>query len=206
MLHVVADPTSLHRLDKPKFVPLAQMRLIKVVIGTADPNFIGVGFDHGAHFKQDKFLAERGLNTDRVVRIVCLIVDQDVALRVPRTHLVPEDFAAATSLIDLGVVEASKLIKGNLTVSVKDQDWQEGILLQILDQKVITVTVLLSVEGKDGESRRAKLCIDEFINLERMEEGLSVAHSDHLCDFLDELFDSRVMPSVTFVQSLEVTQ
>ena len=182
------------------------MRLIKVVIGTADPNFIGVGFDHGAHFKQDKFLAERGLNTDRVVRIVCLIVDQDVALRVPRTHLVPEDFAAATSLIDLGVVEASKLIKGNLTVSVKDQDWQEGILLQILDQKVITVTVLLSVEGKDGESRRAKLCIDELINLERMEEGLSVAHSDHLCDFLDELFDSRVMPSVTFVQSLEVTQ
>ena len=40
VLHMIANSATLHRLDKPKLVSLAQMRLIKIVISTAQPYLV----------------------------------------------------------------------------------------------------------------------------------------------------------------------
>lgn len=206
VLHMVADTLALHRRDEPKLVPLAQVRLVEIVVGTADPDFVRVRLYRRSHFQKDKLSTERCLDTDGVVRVVSLVVDQDVALRVPRTDLVPKDFATAACLVHLCVEETSQLVKSNFAISVQDQHRQKYVLLEVFDQEIVTVPVLLCVEGKNGDTRCAKLCIDQLIDLEGVHKCIGVAHSYHLCHFLDELFDSRVVLRVAFVQRLQVGQ
>ena len=61
------------------------------------------------------------------------------------------------------------------------------------------MSILLSVESKNSDACRSKLCILQLIDLERVEKSLSVADADHLGHLLDELFDARVVLSKSFI-------
>ena len=68
------------------------------------------------------------------------------------------------------------------------------------------MSILLRVEGQYSQSRRAKFCISQLVDLERVQESVSVAHSDHLGDFLDKFFYTRVVLSEAIVENLQVAQ
>ena len=71
-----------------------------------------------------KSLRKGVVNINAVISIICYFIVDEVVLGVGRPYLVSEDAAAAAFCVDLGVVEPSYLIEGNLTIGVQDQDGQ----------------------------------------------------------------------------------
>ena len=68
------------------------------------------------------------------------------------------------------------------------------------------MSILLCVEGQNSQPRGTELRISQLVDLERVQESVSVAHSDHFGDLLDKFFYSRVVLGEAVVEYLQVAQ
>ena len=80
----------------------------------------------------------------------------------------PKNPAPSAFSVNLGVVNASQIVKGYLTVGIKDQDWQQQVLIKVLYQQVVTLTILLGVECHNCESCSPIFCVHKLVYLEIM--------------------------------------
>lgn len=115
MPHIISD-LLLHCLDAAE--------LCLDFVSVSEPDFSLSRAESRCDCELHEVLRQRVVHLNSEVTIVSkFIVDQSV-LGVWSAHLVSEHATAASFCIHLGVVEASYLVEGDLTISIEDQDRQ----------------------------------------------------------------------------------
>jgi hypothetical protein len=68
--------------------------------------------------------------------------------------------------IHLRIVDASQVIKCDLTISVENQHRQQQILVKIFDQQIKALSVALGVKREHRQSGSSVLGVNKFVDLE----------------------------------------
>ena len=118
MLDLIPDAITLHGLDEEELVPD-----IRVKVSASDPDLAALWLESCFYIEEDELFAERCLNRHTEVRVGTFIVDQCVMLRMLSPNLMSEDLRTSSPSIDLCIVETSKLVECDFTISVQDQHW-----------------------------------------------------------------------------------
>ena len=128
---------------------------------TSKPHFCLKRAERWFDLKLNKFVAESCFYFDAEVAIVVnFIVYEYIIIRMHSSNLVSKHATSSTCRIDLCIIEASNLIKSNLAIGIKNENWQDLVRFQVFDNKVKTASVLLCVKCQYCDTGSPILCVN----------------------------------------------